>query len=61
MEYLVMAAAAAVGLWAVCQSGRDVGRQNARRAATCQRPEKTAIPNGPPEIQADAKPPSRTA
>lgn len=50
MEYLVMAAAAAVGLWAVCQSGRDVGRQNARRAATCQRPEKTAIPNGPPEI-----------
>lgn len=58
MEYLVMAAAAAVGLWAVCQSGRDVGRQNARRAAIRQ-PVKTS-PNCPPEIQDDAETPSRT-
>lgn len=60
MEYLVMAAAAAVGLWAVCQSGRDVGRQNARRAAI-RHPAKPSIPNCPPEIQSDAETPSRTA
>ena len=61
MEYLVMAAAAAVGLWAVCQSGCDVGRQNARRAAMHRHPAKAPIPNCPPEIQDDAEPPSRTA
>lgn len=59
MEYLVMAAAAAVGLWAVCQSGRDVGRQNARRAAI-RHPAKTS-PNRPPEIQDDTEKTSRTA
>lgn len=60
MEYLVMAAAAAVGLWAACQSGRDVGRQNARRAAMHRHPTKPSIPNYPPEIQSDAESPSRT-
>lgn len=33
MEYIVMAAVAALGLWATWLSGRDVGMRNAARMA----------------------------
>lgn len=33
MEYIVMLAVAALGLWAVWLSGRDVGMRNAARLA----------------------------
>lgn len=38
MEYIVMAAVAALGLWATWLSGRDVGMRNAARRAEEEEP-----------------------